>query len=134
MSFVKRSVNGRSMPVRRCVVSSDLTFSNVGYNFGIILQFWGIFLILSSAKKIGRPTLGNLPTYHVPFSSYQAMFPYRVWVCSVITKNAFCKICSSKVSTCLGILKDFFMFYQIRNFKQKYRITLFPFARASKGW
>ena len=33
-------------------------------------------LIISSAKKIGRPTLVTLPTYYVRFSSYHAQPTY----------------------------------------------------------
>ena len=48
-------------------------------NFRIFLNnfaIFGDFFVLSSAKKIGRPILGNLPTYHVPFLSYHAKPTY----------------------------------------------------------
>ena len=60
------------------VVKIRSIYSKVGNfktNFANFLSFF-VFFILSSAKKMGRPILANLPTYYVPFLSHNARPTY----------------------------------------------------------
>ena len=62
----------------RSLYKNNMTILYLGFSLDNLTIFcFSVFcLIISSAKKIGRPFLANLPTYHVPFQSLNALPTY----------------------------------------------------------
>ena len=62
----------------RSLYKNNMTILYLGFSLDNLTIFcFSVFcLIISSAKKIGRPFLANLPTYYVPFQSLNALPTY----------------------------------------------------------